>query len=58
MTAETTPPLWSRPEAVGWAPSVLAGPLTTSLEGLWVSGYLPPCNVGAKEGAATIKPTK
>ena len=28
----------SRPEAVGWAPLVLAGPLTTSLRGLWVSG--------------------
>ena len=27
-----------RPEAVGWAPSVCAGPLTTSLRGLLVSG--------------------
>ena len=25
-----------------WAPSVCAGPLTTSLRGLWVSGLLPP----------------
>ena len=33
-----------RPEAVGWAPSVLAGPLTTSLRGLWVSVLLPPGN--------------
>ena len=31
-----------RPEAVGWAPLVCAGPLTTSLRGLWVSGLLPP----------------
>ena len=36
----------SRPEAVGWAPSVCAGPLTTSLRGLWVSGLLPPGNGG------------
>ena len=54
-TASTTPPfvragydcrnnttVWSRPEAVGWAPLVCAGPLTTSLRGLWVSGLLPP----------------
>ena len=47
-----------RPEAVGWAPSVLAGPLTTSLRGLWVSGVLPPGNGGTYEGAATQKPTK
>ena len=47
-----------RPEAVGWAPSVLAGPLTTSLRGLWVSGLLPPGNGGTNEGAATLKPTK
>ena len=30
-----------RPVAVGWAPLVCAGPLTTSLRGLWVSGYCP-----------------
>ena len=35
-----------RPEAVGWAPLVCAGPLTTSLRGLWVSGLLPPGNGG------------
>ena len=57
MTAETTPPL-RRPEAVGWAPSVLAGPLTASLRGLWVSGLLPQGNGGTNEGAATLKPTK
>ena len=43
----------SRPEAVGWAPLVCAGPLTTSLRGLWVSGLLPPGNGGTNEGAAT-----
>ena len=47
-----------RPEAVVWAPSVCAGPLTTSLRGLWVSGLLPPGNGGTNEGAATQKPTK
>ena len=70
-TASTTPPfvragydcrnnttVWSRPEAVGWAPLVCAGPLTTSLRGLWVSGLLPPGNGGTNEGAATLKPTK
>ena len=70
-TASTTPPfvragydcrnnttVLSRPEAVGWAPLVSAGPLTTSLRGLWVSGLLPPGNVGTNEGAATLKPTK
>ena len=36
----------SRPEAVGWAPLVCAGLLTTSLRGLWVSGLLPPGNGG------------
>ena len=46
-----------RPEAVGWAPLVCAGPLTTSLRGLWVSGLLPPGNGGTNEGAATPKPT-
>ena len=39
-----------RPEAVGWAPSVLAGPLATSLRGLWVSGLLPPGNGGTNGG--------
>ena len=34
------------------------GPLTTSLRGLWVSGYLPPDNGGPCERAATRKPTK
>ena len=58
MTAETTPPSLRRPEAVGWAPLVCAGPLTTSLLGLWVSGLLPPGNGGTNEGAATLKPTK
>ena len=47
-----------RPEAVGWAPLVCAGPLTTSLWGLWVSGLLPPGNGGTNEGAATQKPTE
>ena len=47
----------SRPEAAGWAPLVCAGPLTTSLRGLWVSGLLPPGNGGTNEGAATQKPT-
>ena len=46
------------PEAVGWAPLVCAGPLTTSLRGLWVSGLLPPGNGGTNEGAATLEPTK
>ena len=31
----------NRPDAVGWAHPSWAGPLTTSLRGLWVSGYLP-----------------
>ena len=70
-TASTTPPfvragydcrnnttVLSRPEAAGWAPLVCAGPLTTSLLGLWVSGLLPPGNGGTNEGAATLKPTK
>ena len=34
-----------------------AGPLTTSLRGLWVSGYLPPCNGGPCK-RATRKPTR
>ena len=46
--AETTPR----------AQSVLEGPLTTSLWGLWVSGLLPPGNGETNEGAATLKPTK
>ena len=71
MAASTTPPfvragydcrnnttVLSRPEAVGWAPLVCAGSLTTSLRGLWVSGLLPPGNGGTNEGAATLKPTK
>ena len=41
----------------GGHPSVCAGPLTTSLRGLWVSGILPPGNGGTHEGAATPKPT-
>ena len=66
-TASTTPPfvragydcrnnttVWSRPETVGWAPLVCAGPLTTSLRGLWVSGLLPPGNGGTNEGAASL----
>ena len=70
-TASTTPPfvragydcrnnttVLRRPEAAGWAPLVCAGPLTTSLRGLWVSGLLPPGNGGTNEGAATQKPTE
>ena len=70
-TASTTPPfvragydcrnnttVLRRPEAAGWAPLVCAGPLTTSLRGLWVSGLLPPGNGGTNEGAATQEPTK
>ena len=34
------------------------GPLTTSLRGLWVSGYLPRAMVERAEGAATLEPTK
>ena len=45
-----------RPEAVGWAPLVCAGPLTTSLRGLWVSGLLP--LMDSAEGAATLTPPK
>ena len=33
-----------------WAPSVCAGPLTTSLRGLWVGGLLPPCIGGTRRG--------
>ena len=58
MTAETSTTSLRRPEAVEWAPSMLPGPLTTSLRGLWVSGLLPPGNGGTNEGAATLKPTK
>ena len=36
----------------------MAGPLTTSLRGLWVSGLLPPGNGGPCVRAATRKPTK
>ena len=70
-TASTTPPfvragydcrnnttVLRRPEAAGWAPLVCAGPLTTSLRGLWVSGLLPRGNGGTNEGAATQKPTE
>ena len=70
-TASSTPPfvmagygcrnnttVLSRPETAGWAPLVCAGPLTTSLRGLWVSGLLPPGNGGTNEGAATQKPTE
>ena len=46
----------SRPEAMGWPPRV-AGPLTTSLRELWVSGLLPPGNGGTCKGAANQKPT-
>ena len=35
-----------------------AGPLTTSLRGLWVSGLLPPGNGGPNKRAATLEPTK
>ena len=41
----------------GGHPSCDAGPLTTSLRGLWVSDLLPPGNGGTNEGAATQKPT-
>ena len=47
----------SRPEAVGWAPSVLAGPLTTSGD----CGSAASCHramVDSAEGAATLRPTK
>ena len=47
-----------RPDAVVWAPSVCAGPLTTSLRGLWVSGLLQPGNGGPRARAVTRKPTK
>ena len=57
MAAETTPPFGdARSRGVG-TPRV-AGPLTTSLWGLWVSGLLPPGNGGTNEGAATQEPTK
>ena len=46
-----------RPEAVGWAP-LWAGPLTTSLRGLWVSGYPSSGNGGQNRRAATKKTTK
>ena len=46
MTAETTPPFGVAQKPWGWAPLVCAGPLTTSLRGLWVSGLLPPGNGG------------
>ena len=36
----------------------MAGPLTTSLRGLWVSGLLPPDNGGKNGRAATLEPTK
>ena len=39
-------------------PSVMAGPLTTSLRVLWVSGLLPPDNGGPYERAATPEQTK
>ena len=42
---------------MGWAPSVCAGPLTTSFRGLWVSGLLPPGNGGPYKRAATLEPT-
>ena len=48
----------SRPEAVEWAPSVRAGPLTTSLRGLWVSGLLPPDTGGPNKRAATLEPSR
>ena len=43
---------------MGWAPSVMAGPLATSLRGLWVSGLLPPHTGGPSSRAATRKPTR
>ena len=42
---------------MGWAPLLCAGPLTTSLRGLWVSGLLPPGNGGPYKRAATLEPT-
>ena len=36
----------------------VAGPLTTSLRGLWVSGLLPPDKGGPNKRAATLEPTK
>ena len=52
MTAETTPPFGVAQKPWVWAPLVCAGPLTTSLRGLWVSGLLPPGNGGTNEGAS------
>ena len=40
----------SRPEATGWAPLVCAGPLTTSLQGLWVSASCHRAMVERKKG--------
>ena len=34
----------------------VAGPLTTSLRGLWVSGLLPPDNGGSYQRAASLEP--
>ena len=36
----------------------VVGPLTTSLQGLWVSGLLPPDNGGPYQTAATPEPTR
>ena len=50
--------LSATPRSRGVGTLRVAGPLTTSLRGLWVSGILSPGNGGTSCRAATPKPTK
>ena len=54
--ASSTPLLRDAQKPWGGHP-LWAGPLTTSLRGLWVSGYLPRAMVDRTKRAATLEPT-
>ena len=49
---------FSTPRCRGVGTLCVAGPQATSLRGLWVSGFLPPCNGGLCGRAATLEPTR
>ena len=50
--------LFATPRSRGVGTLRVAGPLATSLRGLWVSGFLPLGNGGTNGAAATQEPTK
>ena len=55
-TASSTPLLLT-PRCRGVDTLCVAGPLATSLRGLWVSGLLPPDSGGPYQSAATLEPS-